>query len=54
VCRFTNTEYAFEGVKPTKYQVITQPDLGSNVFTYAVDGENVRKNKNKRSHFFLV
>jgi len=42
VCRFTNTEYAFEGVKPTKYQVITQPDLGSNVFTYAVDGENFK------------
>jgi len=38
VCRNMDSSYDFEGVKPALYSVNTQPDVGSNPFTYAIDG----------------
>jgi len=38
VCRNMVSSYDFEGVKPALYSVNTQPTVGSNPFTYAIDG----------------
>lgn len=37
-----NSDYDFEGVKPSKYVVNTQPNVGTNPFSYAIDTDTVR------------
>lgn len=43
VCRNVKKGYDFEGVKPALYSVNTQPNVGSNPFTYAIDGGSTFK-----------
>jgi hypothetical protein len=38
ICKSEKPDLDFEGIKPAKYEVIQQPDIGTNLFTYAVEG----------------
>ncbi len=42
-CRTVDSDYDFEGVKPSKYVVNTQPNVGTNPFSYAIDTDTVKK-----------
>ena len=41
-CRTVDSDYDFEGVNPSKYVVNTQPNVGTNPFSYAIDADTVR------------
>jgi hypothetical protein len=43
VCRTVNSDYDFEGVKPSKYVVNTQPSVGTNPFAYDIDSDTFKQ-----------